>query len=78
MSKSSFLSVALIMAGMWLLAGSDCFAGEKWQDIKGITVDANNHNAALIRRDRNRRQRDLNEVNSIPRYLYDTTPRRNR
>jgi hypothetical protein len=76
MLGKTFSIAALIMACAGFFAGSDGIAGEKWQDNMGITVAANNYNADLIRRSRNRRRRDLGEVNSIPRHLYDATRRR--
>ncbi|MCD8141321.1 MAG: hypothetical protein LUE17_16425 [Planctomycetaceae bacterium] len=62
--------------GLWLASDGRVHAGDKMPDIKGITVQANNYNAALIRREQSRRKREINEVNPIPPYLYDTRPMR--
>ncbi len=74
--KKSIPFVFAVALGLWFAAGGLVLAGDKMPDIKGITVQANNYNSALIRREQSRRKREINEVNPIPPYLYDTRPMR--
>ncbi|MCD8352596.1 MAG: hypothetical protein LUC93_18490 [Planctomycetaceae bacterium] len=76
MCRKSIPFLIAAALGLWLAADGLVFAGDKMPDIKGITVQANNYNSALIRREQSRRKRDINEVNPIPPYLYDTRPMR--
>lgn len=77
--KKALLLATLAVAGMWFFTGAEAAAGEpKRIQEMGITGDSAHRNADLIRRSQNRQQRDINEVNAIPREYYDTTPRSRR
>lgn len=77
--KKALFIASLAVAGVCVFAGAEAGAGEpKRIQEMGITGNSAQRNADLIRRSQNRRQRDINEVNAIPRHYYDTTPRSRR
>lgn len=56
------LAAAILFAASGIHAGEH--AGPGWEQRLGITGDAANRNADLVRRAQNRQTRDINRVNS--------------
>ena len=58
-----WLWVGLVLLGVFLASGL-AMGGERWRENLGITVDEANRNADAIRRDQNRRTRDINRLHN--------------